>query len=76
MTYIPPYDDIDVIAGQGTIGMEILRQYSQPIDAIFVPVGGGGLIAGIMAYVKYLRPEIKVTVLNVNWLLNFIRFAR
>ena len=60
MTYIPPYDDPDVIAGQGTVGMEVLRQCSAPIHAIFVPVGGGGLLAGIAAYVKYLRPEIKV----------------
>lgn len=59
-TYIPPFDDIDVIAGQGTVGMEILRQHAGPLDAIFVPVGGGGLIAGVAAYVKYLRPEIKV----------------
>ncbi len=57
---IPPYDDPDVIAGQGTIGMEILRQWSGPLHAIFVPVGGGGLIAGIAAYIKYLRPEIKI----------------
>ena len=55
-----PYDDPDVIAGQGTIGMEILRQHSGPIDAIFVAVGGGGLISGIAAYVKRLRPEVKV----------------
>ena len=55
-----PYDDPDVIAGQGTIGMEILRQHSGPIDAIFVAVGGGGLISGIAAYVKRLRPEIKI----------------
>jgi len=60
MTYIHPYDDPDVIAGQGTIGMEILRQVSGPLDAIFVPVGGGGLIAGIGSYIKYLRPDIKV----------------
>ncbi|MBZ9566850.1 threonine ammonia-lyase, biosynthetic [Modicisalibacter tunisiensis] len=59
-TYIPPFDDIDVIAGQGTVGMEILRQNAGRLDAIFVPVGGGGLIAGIAAYVKYLRPEVKV----------------
>jgi len=58
--YIPPFDDIDIIAGQGTIAMEILRQHSGPIDAIFVPVGGGGLMAGMLAYIKYLRPEIKV----------------
>ena len=55
-----PYDDPDVIAGQGTIGMEVLRQATGPVHAIFVPVGGGGLIAGIAAYVKRLRPEIKV----------------
>lgn len=61
LTFIHPYDDEDVIAGQGTIAMEILRQYSgDDIDAIFVPVGGGGLIAGIAAYVKHLYPRIKV----------------
>ena len=60
LVFIHPYDDPDVIAGQGTIAMEILHQESGPIDAIFVPVGGGGLIAGIAAYVKYLRPETKV----------------
>ncbi len=58
--YIHPYDDVDTIAGQGTIAMEILRQHSGPIDAIFVPVGGGGLIAGIGAYIKYLRPDIRI----------------
>ena len=60
LTYVHPYDDPDVIAGQGTIGMEILRQHPGPIDAIFVAVGGGGLIAGIAAYVKRLRPEIRI----------------
>lgn len=60
LTFIHPFDDPDVIAGQGTIGMEILRQRSAPIHAIFVPVGGGGLVAGIAAYVKQVRPEIKV----------------
>ena len=60
LTFVHPYDDPDVIAGQGTIGMEILRKHPQPVHAIFVPVGGGGLIAGIAAYVKRLRPEIKV----------------
>ncbi len=60
LTFVHPYDDPEVIAGQGTIGMEILRQYAKPIHAIFVAVGGGGLIAGIAAYVKRLRPEIKV----------------
>lgn len=58
--YIPPYDDEDVIAGQGTVGMEILRQQTGPAHAIFIPVGGGGLIAGVAAYVKYLRPQIKI----------------
>ena len=60
MTYIPPYDDPDVIAGQGTVAMEILRQHGGDIHAIFVPVGGGGLIAGMAAYVKALRPETKI----------------
>ncbi len=60
MTFIHPYDDPDVIAGQGTVAMEILRQHNGEIHAIFVPVGGGGLIAGIAAYVKFVRPEIKV----------------
>ena len=55
-----PFDDPDVIAGQGTIGMEILRQRAGSIDAIFVPIGGGGLIAGIAAYIKALRPEIRI----------------
>lgn len=58
--FIPPFEDPDVIAGQGTIGMEILRQHPGQIDAIFVPIGGGGMAAGIAAYVKNLRPEIKV----------------
>jgi threonine dehydratase len=60
MTFIHPFDDPYVIAGQGTIGMEILRQYQKPIHAIFVAIGGGGLISGIAAYVKRLRPEIKI----------------
>ncbi len=59
-TFIPPYDDPDIIAGQGTIGMELLNQHSGNIDAIFVPVGGGGLVSGIAAYVKELRPQIKI----------------
>ena len=58
--YIHPYDDPHTIAGQGTVAMEILRQHPGPLDAIFVPVGGGGLIAGIAAYVKYLRPQIRI----------------
>ena len=59
-TFVHPYDDPDVIAGQGTIGMEILRQWPGPLDAIFVAVGGGGLIGGIAAYVKRVRPEIRI----------------
>jgi threonine dehydratase len=60
LTYIHPFDDPDVIAGQGTIGMEILDQIPEQLDAIFIAVGGGGLCAGIAAYVKQLRPEIKI----------------
>ncbi|HTB73652.1 MAG TPA: pyridoxal-phosphate dependent enzyme, partial [Polyangiaceae bacterium] len=60
LTFIAPYDDPAVIAGQGTIGMEILRQHRGPIHAIFVPVGGGGLIAGIAAYVKALEPSTRI----------------
>lgn len=60
MTFIHPYDDEDVIAGQGTVAMEILNQCRSNIDAIFVAIGGGGLISGIAGYVKRLRPEIKI----------------
>jgi len=60
MVFVHPYDDPEVIAGQGTIGMEILRQVNGPLDAVFVPVGGGGLLAGVAAYIKYVRPDIKV----------------
>jgi threonine dehydratase len=60
LVYVHPYDDPHVIAGQGTVAMEILRQHQGPLHAIFVPVGGGGLIAGIAAYVKYLYPQTKV----------------
>ncbi|NOX42957.1 MAG: threonine ammonia-lyase, biosynthetic [Gammaproteobacteria bacterium] len=60
MTYVHPYDDKEVIAGQGTIAVEILRQHSGDIYAIFIPVGGGGLIAGMAVYIKQLHPEIKV----------------
>uniref|UniRef100_A0A2C9V7Z5 Threonine dehydratase n=1 Tax=Manihot esculenta TaxID=3983 RepID=A0A2C9V7Z5_MANES len=59
-TFIPPFDHPDVIVGQGTIGMEIVRQMQAPVHAIFVPVGGGGLIAGIAAYVKRVNPEVKI----------------
>src|SRR5712691_1599132 len=60
LTFVHPYNDPEVIAGQGTIGVEILRQHAKPIDAIFVPVGGGGLISGIAAYVKRVRPSTKI----------------
>lgn len=60
LSYIPPFDDPDVIAGQGTIGLEIVRQHSKPIDALFVPIGGGGLAAGVAVFIKQVRPEIKV----------------
>ncbi|HLA74758.1 MAG TPA: pyridoxal-phosphate dependent enzyme, partial [Gammaproteobacteria bacterium] len=60
LVFVHPYDDPEVIAGQGTVGMEILRQYNDALHAIFVPVGGGGLIAGVASYVKHLRPEIKI----------------
>jgi threonine dehydratase len=60
LTFVHPYDDPEVIAGQGTIGMEILKQHTGPLEAVFVPVGGGGLIAGIAVYMKQLRPEIKI----------------
>ncbi|WP_243042030.1 threonine ammonia-lyase, biosynthetic [Dyella sedimenti] len=59
-TFVHPFDDPAVIAGQATVGMEILRQHPGPLHAIFVPVGGGGLLAGIAGYVKALRPEVKV----------------
>ena len=60
LTFVHPFDDPDVIAGQGTIGMEIMRQWSGPLHAIFVAVGGGGLIGGIAAFVKRLRPDIRI----------------
>jgi threonine dehydratase len=60
LTFVHPFDDPDVIAGQGTIGMEILRQHSGPIHAIFCAIGGGGLISGVAAYVKQIRPDIKI----------------
>ena len=60
MTYVHPFDDPDVIAGQGTVGMEIVRQHQEPLDALFVPVGGGGLLAGVAAYVKYVWPQTRV----------------
>ncbi len=59
-TFVHPYDDPEVIAGQGTIGMEILRQHTGPLHAVFVAVGGGGLISGVAAYIKRLRPEVRI----------------
>jgi threonine dehydratase len=66
MTFVHPFDDPDVIAGQGTVAMEILRQHSGPIDAVFVAIGGGGLISGVATYIKALRPEIKVIGVQMN----------
>ena len=60
LTYVHPFDDPDVIAGQGTVGMEIVRQHQSPLDALFVPVGGGGLLAGLSAYVKYVWPSTRL----------------
>lgn len=60
LSFVHPFDDPDVIAGQGTIGMEILRQHAAPIHAVFVAIGGGGLIGGVAAYIKSVRPDIKV----------------
>jgi threonine dehydratase len=60
LTFVHPFDDPDVIAGQGTVGMEILRQHQGPLDAVFVAIGGGGLISGVAAYIKAVRPEVKV----------------
>lgn len=60
LTFIHPYDDPEVIAGQGTIGLELLKQHTAGLDAVFVPIGGGGLISGIAVYVKQLRPEVKI----------------
>ena len=66
LSFVHPFDDPDVIAGQGTIAMEILRQHQEPIDAVFVAVGGGGLISGIGAYIKAVRPEIRVIGVQMN----------
>ncbi|MEH6515508.1 MAG: threonine ammonia-lyase, biosynthetic [Halioglobus sp.] len=60
MVFVHPFDDPDVIAGQGTVGMEIVRQHQGPLDAIFVPVGGGGLLAGVAAYVRYVWPNTRI----------------
>ncbi len=60
LTFVHPFDDPDVIAGQGTIGLEILRQHAKPIDAVFCCVGGGGLISGVAACIKRLRPQTRI----------------
>ncbi|WP_295642845.1 threonine ammonia-lyase, biosynthetic [uncultured Methylibium sp.] len=60
LSFVHPFDDPDVIAGQGTIAMEILRQHQGPIDAVFVAIGGGGLISGVASYIKAVRPEVRV----------------
>lgn len=66
LTFVHPFDDPDVIAGQGTIAMELLRQHQGRLDAVFVAIGGGGLIAGVANYIKALRPEIKVIGVQMN----------
>ena len=66
LTFVHPFDDPDVIAGQGTIAMEILRQHQGPLDAVFVAIGGGGLISGIANYIKAVRPEIRVIGVQMN----------
>jgi threonine dehydratase len=66
LTFVHPFDDPDVIAGQGTIAMEMLRQHQGRLDAVFVAIGGGGLIAGVANYIKALRPEIKVIGVQMN----------
>jgi threonine dehydratase len=66
LTFVHPFDDPEVIAGQGTIAMEILRQHQGPLDAVFVAIGGGGLISGVANYIKAVRPEVKVIGVQMN----------
>jgi threonine dehydratase len=66
LTFVHPFDDPDVIAGQGTVAMEILRQHQGPLDAVFVAIGGGGLIAGVASYIKAVRPDVKVIGVQMN----------
>lgn len=73
-TFIPPFDHPDVIMGQGTIGMEIVRHMQGPLHAIFVPVGGGGLIAGIAAYVKRVSPEVGFYSPKIHFWCSFMSF--
>ena len=66
LTFVHPFDDPEVIAGQGTIAMEMLRQHQGPLDAVFVAIGGGGLISGVANYIKAVRPEVKVIGVQMN----------
>ena len=66
LTFVHPFDDPDVIAGQGTIAMEMLRQHPGPLHAVFVAIGGGGLISGVANYIKAVRPDIKVIGVQMN----------
>jgi threonine dehydratase len=66
LTFVHPFDDPDVIAGQGTIAMEMLRQHPGPLDAVFVAIGGGGLISGVANYIKAVRPDVKVIGVQMN----------
>jgi threonine dehydratase len=66
LTFVHPFDDPEVIAGQGTVAMEMLRQHQGPLHAVFVAIGGGGLIAGVANYIKAVRPEIKVIGVQMN----------
>ncbi|MEO0437106.1 MAG: threonine ammonia-lyase, biosynthetic [Pseudomonadota bacterium] len=60
LTFVHPFDDPDIIAGQGTVGLEVVRQHQEPLDAVFVPVGGGGLLAGMAAYIRYVWPQTQI----------------
>ncbi|MEM8492335.1 MAG: threonine ammonia-lyase, biosynthetic [Pseudomonadota bacterium] len=60
LTFVHPFDDPDIIAGQGTVGLEVVRQHQSPLDAVFVPVGGGGLLAGMAAFIRYVWPRTKI----------------
>jgi threonine dehydratase len=66
LTFVHPFDDPEVIAGQGTIAMEMLRQHPGPLDAVFVAIGGGGLISGVANYIKAVRPDVKVIGVQMN----------